>query len=265
MGKIRIKALGDQELEEKQKERDEARREGKKLTKLKGKGGGRIVEMEEGPIIETPVEKAKEKEVEIKKKVRQAKVRSHRYQKMRSFIDKTKTYPLEKALELVKKTTLSKFDATLEMHLNTLEKGIRGSVALPYPLGKKLKIAIASDEVLDDIEKGKIDFEVLISSPSFMPRLAKLAKILGPKGLMPNPKNGTISEKPEEAAKKFGESLQFKTESDFPIIHTVIGKVSFEGKKLQENFWALIKSIGSDKIKSVYLKSTMSPSIRVEI
>ncbi len=82
---------------------------------------------------------------------------------------------------------------------------------------------------------------------------------------MPNPKNGTISDKPEEAAKKFSGTLQFKTEGDFPIIHSILGKGSFEEKKLQENFEALILAIGVVKIRSVYLKATMSPSVKVKL
>ena len=180
-------------------------------------------------------------------------------------IDKTKTYPFNQAIALVKKTNLSKFDPTIEVHINTLEKGIRGNVVLPHGLGKELKVVVVDDKVLADVETGKINFDVLISHPSFMPKLAKLAKILGPKGLMPNPKTATISENPEEAARKFSGTLQFKTESEFPIIHSVIGKASFENKKLEENFQALIKAIGAEKIKSVFLKSTMSPSVRVKL
>lgn len=263
MGKIRIKALGDEDKEKKQQERDEARRSGKKIAKLKGKGGGRIVEMEGEPILEVVTDEKVASTV--KNKRIKPKVRSRQYIKVRALIDKTKTYSFNQALELVKKTNLSKFDPTIEVHINTLEKGIKGNVVLPHDLGKELKVAVVTDQLLEEIEAGKINFDVLISQPSFMPKLAKLAKILGPKGLMPNPKNGTISENPEEAVKKFSGTLQFKTEGDFPIIHSVLGKGSFAEKKLAENFQALINAIGVVKIKSVYLKATMSPSVRVEI
>lgn len=271
MGKIRIKTLGDEEKEKKQQEKDEARRSGKKIAKLKGKGGGRIPEMEgvEIPEEETsptsplpsPTRRGDTRgEVpEVKKKIR-----SQRYTKARSLIDRTKVYPLLTALELVKKANLTKFDPTIEVHINTLEKGIKGNVVLPHGLGKELRVAVVTDKLLEEIAKGKINFDVLISHPNFMPKLAKLAKILGPKGLMPNPKNGTISDNPEEATKKFSGTLQFKTEGDFPIIHSIIGKASFAEKKLEENFQALINAIGVVKIKSVYLKATMSPSVKVE-
>ncbi|MCL5676061.1 MAG: hypothetical protein M1120_02945, partial [Patescibacteria group bacterium] len=136
MGKIRIKALGDEKKEKAQKQRDQARREGKKIAKLKDKDGGRVVEMEgvEVPEQETlplpsqtspqpsPTRKGST-QGEVKKRER-----SQRYIKARSFIDKTKSYTLADALELVKKTGLAKFDPTVELHINTVEKGIKGNV-----------------------------------------------------------------------------------------------------------------------------------------
>lgn len=267
MGKIRVKTLGDKDKEKKQKERDEARREGKKTAKLKGKGGGRIAEMEgtELPKQAEEIEAAKTTTEEKKEKFVSKHIRSKSYLKARGFIDKTKNYPLEEALNLIRKTNLAKFDATVEVHINTIEKGIKGSVSLPHGVGRQFKIAIVNDEIITEIEKGKTNFDVLIAHPSFMPKLAKLAKILGPKGLMPNPKNGTISENPQEAAKKFAGTLQFKTENEFPILHTVIGKMSFDNQKLIENFLALIKAVDALKIKNVFIKSSMSPSVKVEI
>lgn len=268
MGKIRIKTLGDKDKELKQKKRDEARREGKKIAKLKEKTDVKEAEV---PAVEEKIEEnipsaAQDVKETVKKdKPQKERVRSKRYQKAKSYLDKTRAYKFSDALKLVRKTSLAKFDATVELHINTLEKGIKGNVTLPHGNGKKIKIAVVDDEILGQIEKGKIDFDVLISHPSFMPRLARLAKVLGPKGLMPNPKNGTISENPVEAAKKFAGSMQFKTESDFPIIHTVIGKASFDDDKLEDNFKAFIKAVGTLKIRNVYLKSTMSPSVRVEI
>jgi large subunit ribosomal protein L1 len=256
MGKIRIKTLGDEEREKKQKAKDEARREAKKIAKQKS---------EEIKVVAVEVENEKQKEEKKEKKIvkQQAKRRSKSYQKARSFIDKTKLYSFEEALGIVKKASRTKFDSSVELHINTTEKGLKGSVVLPHKTGKQLRVAVVDDRLLAEIENGKISFDVLISHPSFMPKLAKLAKILGPKGLMPNPKNGTISEKPEETAKKYTGTLQYKTESDFPIIHSIIGKTSFEDKKLLDNFNVFIKTIDPLKIKSVFLKTTMSPSIKI--
>ncbi len=97
-----------------------------------------------------------------------------------------------------------------------------------------------------------------------MPNLARVAKVLGPRGLMPNPKNGTITDKPEEAVKKLsGGQINFKTESDSPIIHAIVGKVSFAEDKLKENIKAFITAVGSNNINNAVLKSTMSPAIKL--
>lgn len=167
---------------------------------------------------------------------------------------------LAQAIDLVKENSFSKFDGTVEVILNVTDKNLRGNVSLPHGTGKAIRIKIA-DEAL--IANPVIDFDILVASPNMMPKLAKIAKILGPKGLMPNPKTNTISENPEELAKTLSSSIQWKTQPDFPIIHAMIGKVSFESKKLEENFAALVKSIGKEKIKSVFLKPTMGPSIKV--
>ncbi len=257
MGKIRIKALGDEEKEKKQKAKDEARREAKKESQKALK----ITESTEETVVEekTPLRPTKSGSAG---KTRE---RSKHYQKVRAFIDKTINYPIDVALDLIKKSNLTKFDATVETHINTLDKNIKGNVSLPHGIGRKVRVAVVDDKLLTEVEAGKINFDILISHPSFMPKLAKLAKILGPKGLMPNPKAGTISTSPEETAKKFAGLLQFKTESDFPIIHTVIGKASFDNAKLLENFQTLIKAIGATKIKNVFIKTSMSPSVKVQL
>jgi large subunit ribosomal protein L1 len=99
-----------------------------------------------------------------------------------------------------------------------------------------------------------------------MPRLARVARVLGPRGLMPNPKNGTVTPKPDEAAKKFtGGQVNYKTEAKFPILHLVVGKVSFGDAKLEENIKVAIKTVSTKNIRNITLKSTMSPGIKVDI
>ena len=99
-----------------------------------------------------------------------------------------------------------------------------------------------------------------------MPKLARVARVLGPKGLMPNPKNGTVTPKPEEAAKKFeGGQMNFKTEAKFPLLHLSVGKLSFGEQKLAENIKAAIAAVNSKKIKNVTLKSTMSPGLKLDL
>lgn len=283
MGKIRIKSLGDEEKEKKQKAGDEARREGKKAIKSRAsEGSGRQTDQigEKTKSGEIPVPEAKvkpeEKTTEVKSEAKQQVKKSRtdiflprhkhgkKYLQVRSFVDKTKLYPIAEAVGLLKKMKIASFDETVEVHINTTEKGLKGNVTYPYETGKKTRIAVVDDGLIRDIESGKINFDVLISHPSFMPKLAKLAKILGPRGLMPNPKNGTISDKPEELVKKISGASSFKTEPNFPIIHTLIGKISFPEKNLEENFEALIKAIGNQKVISVFIKTTMSPSVKVE-
>ncbi|MBI5620225.1 50S ribosomal protein L1 [Candidatus Gottesmanbacteria bacterium] len=188
-------------------------------------------------------------------------------------IDKTKLYPLAEAIALVKKTSLTKFDGTVELHVNLNPMSLgdakgdyRGTVSLPHGTGKEVRVAIADDALLSKIESGTIDFDVLVAHPSMMPKLAKLAKTLGPKGLMPNPKNGTVSPDPEKRAKELAHGqVNFKAEPGNPIIHMGIGKVSFDEKKLTENIQAILTSIGMTKISRVTLASTMGPGIKVAL
>lgn len=192
--------------------------------------------------------------------------RSQKYQSVASLVDKKKIYSLTEALELLPKLKISSFDETVELHINTIEGGISGQVVLPHGTGKKIRVAIADDALIAAVEKGTIDFDVLIAEPSFMPRLAKVARFLGPRGLMPNPKNGTISPKPEEVAKKFeGGLVNFKTEAKAPIMHLIVGKLSFGEKKLSENIKTLINALPELKVKNATLKSTMSPAIKLDI
>ncbi len=273
MGKIRISKLGSAD-EQAEKEKAKVRREEKKkrLTHIAGmKGGEKLVDMSTTaaeipplPPTETPVEKEEPSKKE--KETKGPRERTKNYLQAKKLIDKEKFYPLGEAIDLVKKASLSHFDGSFETHINTLEKGLRGQVNLPHGTGRQVRVAVADDALLTKISTGKIDFDILVAPPAMMPKLAKVAKILGPKGLMPNPKAGTISDKPEELAKKLSTGqTQFKTETEAPIIHFVIGKVSFPTKDLEENFQALTAAIGSAKIKSAFLKSTMSPSVRVKI
>jgi large subunit ribosomal protein L1 len=201
----------------------------------------------------------KEKFVKANKKVE-----SKRHKENMGFVSKTQKYNLTQAIETLKKFKKGKFDETVELHINTKEKGVSGQVTLPHGTGKTLVIKIADDAILAEVAKGKISFDVLVATPSMMPSLAKVAKILGPRGLMPNPKNGTIAEKPEEAVKKLsGGQINYKTEAEFPIIHAIVGKISFDDNKLKDNVKTFLTSVGSDKISSATLKSTMSPAIRL--
>lgn len=210
-------------------------------------------------------EKAAEEKQTKTTKPRKVRVRSKRYKTLKLKVDRSKYYKPEEALELLLSIANSKIDETVEIHINAREK-LTGSVKLPHGTGKTQKIAIVNDTLLAQIEKGKINFDILIATPKDMPKIAKVAKILGPKGLMPNPKAGTISENPKEAKKKFeGGELRFKTEPKAPLLHVSIGKVSFGKEKLLENFKSLVKAVEPRNILKTTLSSTHSPGIKLNI
>ncbi len=220
---------------------------------------------------------------------------SKRFAELIKAIDKSKEYSLEEAVELVKKTANVKFDSSVEVHINLRidpgkqEQQIRTTTNLPFGSGKKVRILVfgakdtkeikelgaetGDEETLDRIEKGKIDFDKVVASPDWMPKLAKVAKVLGPKGLMPNPKSGTVSPEPEKIVKSLstGGLIEIKTETS-PIIHVAIGKVSAKNKDLEENIKSLLSAVNAAKpsdvkkelVKSVFLTSTMGPSLKLD-
>jgi len=298
MGKVRKVSIGDEELEKKQKRRAEARREGKKAKKAKVEGvglkggepaspAGRRTAVVEGTELKAEVKELLEKvekgvaagEKLSKAKSRSAgqkqtgpKVRGKKYQEAVKLIDKTKTYPLIDAVKLVKQTSVTKFDSTVELHINlnpaTLgeKPEFRGSVTLPHGTGKQVRVHVADDAIISDITAGKINFDILVAHPSMMPKLAKVARILGPKGLMPNPKTGTVTTDVEKRVKELSHGqVNFKTEPDNPLIHMAIGKVSFEDKQLKDNIEAVITAISRGKIAKITISSTMGPGIKVAI
>lgn len=220
-----------------------------------------------------------------------------KYREIAKIIDSTKTYSTAEACELILKTSPVKFDASVEIHINLgvdpkqADQNIRDTLSLPAGTGKTIKIAVlaegeeakqalsagadiaGSDDLLSQIEKGIINFDVLIAKPALMPRLGKFAKILGPKGLMPNPKSGTVTNDVIKAVQqaKAGR-VEYRVDSS-GIVHLSAGKVSFGNKKIQQNIEAVMASVKSNKpssikgvyIKSAYLTTTMGPSIRLQV
>lgn len=285
MGKVKTVVMGDEKAEEAARKKAEAKREQKKAEKKATKHKGDVVvsptaeEVAKAPdaviasaAVEIDADSGSEKTAKKtktggKKQETSTKYKAgsgKKYAAAASLVDKTKTYSLSEAISLVKKTSFSSFDGSVELHVNVAEKGARGTVQLPHGTGKNVRVKIADDSLIAELLKSsKVDFDILVASPDMMPKLAKVAKILGPKGLMPNPKTNTISPNPEQLVKTLSSSVQWKTQNDFPIIHAVIGKVSFENKKLEENFAVLLKSIGKDKIRSLFIKPTMGPSIKL--
>ncbi len=281
MGKIRTRFIGDENLEEKQKKEQKIRAQEKKIEKKSAAAKAKEVkekdkvekEKVKGKNVETKTESKENEKVtekkdkkEKKKSLVKQKARGKNYQDAKKYTDPKKQYEVAEAVELLKKISFAKFDESIELHLNVLNENMKGEVSLPHPTGKSIRIAIVDDKVLEQIEKGALDFDMLIAHPSYMPKIARFARILGPRGLMPNPKNGTLTPKPEETAKKFqAGALRWKTEPKAPLIHQMIGKKSHEPKALVENVDAFINSVGIKNILSAYIKSTMSPGLRLNL
>lgn len=186
----------------------------------------------------------------------------------KSKVDSQKKYELTEAVKLIKSTNITKFVSTVTLHLNLVTKDAPTRVELTFPhmAGAKKRVAIVTDELLKDIEKGKIEFDILVTSPAFMPKLAKYAKLLGPKGLMPSPKAGTVTAKPEEKAKEFeaGKTV-VKAEAKFPLMHVTVGKVNQPEEELIANVKALLDAIKLKNVTKATLASTMSPGIKLQL
>lgn len=267
MGKIRTRVIGLEDVEKEQKKEQKKKADEKKSLKP--------VKTEESVKSDNPAKESKEstEDAKVVKKVKKsaikgvkARVRGRNYRGAKDQVKKDKLYTLTEAISLLKQIKYAKFDESVELHLNTTVEGLRGEVSLPHATGKTVRVAIVDEALLEKLAENKIDFDVLVSHPSFMPKLARYAKILGPRGLMPNPKTGTISLKPEEIAKKFaGGLMKWKSEVKFPLIHQMIGKISADDKAIAENVEGFIKSVGQDKVKEVFIKTSMSPALQISI
>jgi large subunit ribosomal protein L1 len=251
--------------EEKYKERlkKKAEREAKEKAKIEGVGlkGGERIKVVGGEI---PEIKEEEKKEEKKAKAKERK-RGKKYLAAKQKIDKTKSYKIDEAIKLIKEASYSSFDGTMEAHIQVKKQGLNVGVSLPYSTGKTKKIEVADEKTIAKLEKGVIDFDVLLATPDMMPKLLPFARLLGPKGLLPNPKNGTLIKSKEEAKNFSTDKMTLKTEKEAPLIHTIFGKVSMDDKKLSENLEAIIEAIGRKQIVKLFIKSTMSPSARIDL
>lgn len=254
MGKIRTRILGLEDIEKQQKEEQKKR------------SAEKTAEKSADVQPEVKQEEAKAEPAKEQKKAVAARTRGKKYLAAKKTVGKGAKMKLTEAIELLKKAKYAAFDESVDVHMNVVKTGLRGEVELPHSTGKTVRVAIVNDAVLEQLAENKIEFDVLVTHPSFMPKLARYAKLLGPKGLMPNPKAGTISPNPEEVAKKFMKgTLRWKTEPKFPILHQMIGKLSYETKNLSENAQALINAVGKANIKNVFVASSMGPSVEIEI
>lgn len=190
--------------------------------------------------------------------------RSAHYLSMKKKI-KAESMSFAKAVQTI--TSLSRRPGTLEAHINVTETGLRGEVKLPFSTGKSIRVEIFSDKTVTALNDNRLDFDVLLASPADMPKLARFAKLLGPKGLMPNPKSGTVTADPEKRSKELmaGSSLSYKTEPKAPIIHLGLGKTSQKVEELSANLTATLKDIGATKIVSAFLTGSQTPSIKLDL
>lgn len=223
--------------------------------------------------------------------------RGKNYRKLAEQVEANKLYTLDQAIALAAKTSPSKFDATVEMHVNLnvdprqADQNIRATVALPHGTGKTVRVAVLApadqidkakkagadiageEDFLAQLDKEQLDFDILIATPQMMPKLGKYARLLGPRGLMPNPKSGTVTTNIAKAVEeaKAGR-VEYRVDKQ-AIVHQGIGKVSFEATKLTENAKAFIASLNSVKpasikgayIKAVAVSSTMGPGVKVDV
>lgn len=215
--------------------------------------------------------------------------RGKNFRKAAEQVEQGKVYALGEALELAIKTSPVKFDATVEVHVNLgvdprhADQNIRDSLVLPAGTGKTVRVAAFADENTDGadvagveavtklLDKGNLDFDVLIATPANMPKLGKYARVLGPRGLMPNPKSGTVT---PDVAKAIAEAkagrVEYRVDST-GIVHLGIGKVSFGTAKLEENARAVFASIKGNKpasvkgnyVKAIHVTTTMGPGLVV--
>ena len=197
---------------------------------------------------------------------RQVYGRSKRYKVLAKKINRNLSYAPQAALEQIIASAASK-DRGLDLHVNTLETGLRGEIKVPFSTGKTIRIEIFSDQTVTALNNNEFNFDVLLATPADMPKLAKYAKVLGPKGLMPNPKNGTVVTDPAARAKQMssGATVAFKSEPKFPIIHLSLGKTSQKAEELTANLTTILQEIGVAKIKSAYLTSTQTPSLKLDL
>ena len=211
-------------------------------------------------------------------------------------VDKNKVYSIREASSLVKEINATKFDSSVDLHIRLgvdpkkADQAIRGTVSLPHGTGKTKRVLVLCtpdkeaearaagadhvglDEFVQKIEGGWVDIDVIVATPSVMPKIGRLGKILGPRNLMPNPKTGTVTNDVASAVTEVkGGKIAFKVDKA-GIIHASIGRVSFSPQKIEENSHELINAIVKAKpssakgtyLKSIFMASTMSPAIAVD-
>lgn len=286
----------DVESEQTPEEVLKAKKDAAKVAKKAGPKHTRA--MAEAESSEKPDTKEESKPKKVVKPARpRIERRGKKYREAYKHLDKSKDYELAEAIELLNKTSFVKFIPSVEIHVNLgvdpkqADQMVRSTTVLPHGNGKSQRVAVlgsdedqklakaagadvvGEDNLLDDITKGKTDFDVLVATPEVMPKLGKHAKQLGPKGLMPNPKSGTVTNDVAKAVKELkGGRIEFRIDAS-GIIHQVVGKLDFKPTQITENIKAFLKAVAAakpDSVKGIYIKrvtltSSMGPGIKLNI
>ncbi len=252
-------------------------------------------------VAEKPKKAAAKKSTKIavksdKKKLKHSEKRfGKKYRAVVGIVDKTKEYAIEEAVDVMKKTAVTKFDSSVEVHIRlnvdpqNSEQQVRGSLVLPHGTGKTKKVLaivgsekekeakdagadfVGGEDIIAKIEKGWLDFEIVVATPDMMPKLGKIGKILGTKGLMPNPKVGTVTPNVGRVVADIKKGMiEYKVDKT-GTMHLIIGKVSFDEEKLVENYNTLLDTIVRVKpsgvkgtyIKGISLATTMGPGVKL--
>jgi large subunit ribosomal protein L1 len=235
------------------------------------------IHVEEEPEAKTKTKSSKGKSEKPKEKSKPAKVekatRGAKYQKSKAQVEPGKLYKPADAIELVKKTSFSKFDGGVEIHLHLSQKKTKGNTEstrgvfnLPHGTGKTKKIIILDEAKIEEIGKTKkLDFDIALASPELMPKVARIAKILGPKGKMPDPKSGTVTTDPEKTIQEINSGrAEYRVDASNNV-HQLVGKVSWETGKLLENIQVVFAPYPKSRIISAYLTASMGPSVSLDL
>ena len=264
MGKMKTATVGESKNQEKHEKAHKGEGEEVHLAGLKG--GQRMKMVEASPTEETPIFEEGTAAVDTKKVKKVEKIRGKKYVAAKAKLDHEKFHKIPEAVALVKETSYSNFDGTIELHLVMKKTGASAQITLPHQAGKQKKVEIAGDETIEKLKTGKIDFDILVATPDLMPKLVPFARLLGPKGLMPNPKNGTLVNDPKKLKSFSTSTITLKTEREAPLIHAVVGKVSQKDEEITENIETIFKAFGGEKgILRAFIKATMSPSAKIKI
>jgi large subunit ribosomal protein L1 len=275
--KQEAEAMVGEEIDELKDDQQSLSDQGQEIEAVQSETDTSDIKSAEAEAVNTDNETAKEatksaKKKPAKKSSKPAKKskRSSSYMAKVELVERSKKYSISEAVELVKKLSTSKFDGTVNLAVRLektkkAEDAIRGTIKLVHGTGKKQKVEIVSEELIEKIKKGVVDFDILVATPSMMPKLGALAKILGPKGKMPNPKDGTVVDDPKAVIEDLSEKIVRYRADAGRNIHMPVGKISWENNKLVENIAQVLKSLSRLKKESATISPTMGPGVKIDV